>query len=92
MSKRADNEKKTITKSFKISREHLAVIESNAKENGMNFSRYMIDCAIHNETKITPEIVCRLENIISRCIEYITDNNEKESIESETDSLWELLK
>ncbi len=64
MSKRSENEKKTITKSLKLSPDMLMCIEGKAKKRNMNFSQYMVDCAIHRESAITPEILCRLENII----------------------------
>lgn len=92
MSKRSENEKKTITKSLKLSPDMLMHIEGKAKKKNMNFSQYMVDCAIHRESAITPEILCRLENIIETCIYHIDDEETLKIIRKEADELWECLR
>ncbi len=94
MSKRADHEKKTITKSLKLSSDDLSIIEQKSREKGMNFSRYMIESAVHGETGLTPEILCRIENIIERCARIANENQagDMELIRMEVDALWEYLK
>ncbi len=91
MSKRADHEKRTITKSLKMSPDDLKIIEEKAKKKGMNFSRYMVESAVHGETGLTPEMLCRMENIIEQCVR-IADKNDMDMLRMEADALWALLK
>lgn len=83
---RNNNEKKTITKSFKISPEQNDIIEAKAKDKNMNFSQYIIDCAIHKENSLTPKILCQIENILNEI------NTHDENVRKEIDKLWEYLK
>ncbi len=92
MSKRAESEKKSVTKSLKVSIDMGKKIESKAKSKNMNFSQYMIDCALHNENCITPEVLCRLENIIELCTLYCDNETVKEIIRKEANELWDCLK
>lgn len=91
MSKKAENEKKSITKSLKLSPDIASKIDAEAKQKGMNFSQYMIDCAIHKDNALTPEIMCRIENVIEMCVR-IADENNNELLRMEADKLWEYLK
>ena len=91
MSKKSDNEKKSITKSFKISPDIAEKINSDARKKGMNFSQYMIDCAVHKDNALTPGILCRIENIIEMCIRTADSKNNK-CIRREINALWEYLK
>lgn len=92
MSKRAENEKKTITKSMKLSPDAVQYIEGEAEKLNMNFSQYMLDCVMHRECSITPEILCRLENIIEMCMSYIDNDKDSRKIRREVNKLWECLK
>lgn len=94
MNHRADYEKKTITKSLKISPGALEQIERSASEKGMRFSQYMIDCALHGENALTPEILCKIENIIELCNKAcISDNmDDRKKLREEADLLWDSLK
>ena len=91
---KANNEKKTIIKSMKMSPDIVNYIEIEAKKRNMNFSQYMIDCAVHKECCITPEILCRMENIIEQCLSIASTNNSSdiENIRMEANALWECLK
>lgn len=94
MSKKSSNEKKTVSKSMKLSPDIARFIEDKAKEANMNFSEYMIDCALHRDKALTPEILCKLENIIESCVRLApqTLTDDVNIIRSEADSLWELLR
>ena len=91
MSKKAENEKKSITKSLKLSPDIADKINEEAKLKGMNFSQYMIDCAIHKDNALTPEIMCHIENVIEMCVR-IADENKNDLLRMEADKLWEYLK
>lgn len=94
MAGKANNEKKTIIKSMKMSPDIANYIEIEAKKRNMNFSQYMIDCAVHKESCITPEILCHMENIIEQCLSIASINNSSdiENIRMEANALWECLK
>ena len=92
MSKRAENEKKLKSKSLKLSADMLEKIEHKAEQKNMNFSQYMIDCALHNESCITPEVLCRMENIIELCTVHCDNETVKEIIRKEANELWDCLK
>lgn len=89
-------EKKSITKSLKLSPNQEELIMRQAKEKNMNFSQYVLDCAIHTESKITPEIAVKLQNILGYA-RYIARMGDKwsfyqEEFENMEDAIWELLK
>ena len=44
---RSEKEKKSITKSIKLSPLQVQQIEEKAKEKNLTFSSYMVDCAVH---------------------------------------------
>ena len=92
MAKRSDNEKKTITKSMKLSPDVAEYIEGEAVKMDMNFSQYMTYCALHRESAITPEILCKIENIIELCREFIDDDKVMKKVRKEVDELWDCLK
>lgn len=89
-------EKKSITKSIKLSPNQEETIMRQAKEKNMNFSQYVLECAIHTESKITPEIAVKIQNILgyARLIAEKGDNwfLYQEEFEKMEDAIWELLK
>ena len=44
---RNENEKKSVTKSIKMSPQQEHQIREQANKKDMNFSEYMLDCALH---------------------------------------------
>lgn len=70
---RSEKEKKSITKSIKLSPLQLRRIEEQAEKKNMNFSEYMIDCALHNNQGITPLMAVRLQEMIN-IVNDIADN------------------
>lgn len=62
---RSDMEKKSVTKSIKLSPLQLEQITEKAQAKGMNFSEYMIDCALHGEQGITPLIAVKTQEFIN---------------------------
>ena len=85
--------KKSITKSLKMTPENEREINEKAKANNMNFSKYLLDCALHNNNSVTPEILCKIENIIEQCRKSVmSDRKTIDKINEEANELWELLK
>ena len=92
MAKRSENEKKTVTKSMKLSPDVAEYIEGEASKMDMNFSKYMTYCALHRESMINPEILCRIESIIEICSDYIDDDKVMKKVRKDVDELWGCLK
>ena len=57
---RSEKEKKSITKSIKLSPLQVQQIEEKAKEKNLTFSSYMVDCAVHGNNSITPQMAVRI--------------------------------
>ena len=60
---RSEKEKKSITKSIKLSPLQVQQIEEKAKEKNLTFSSYMVDCAVHGNNSITPQMAVRMQEI-----------------------------
>ena len=58
-----EKEKKNITKSIKVSQNQYDIIMQKAAEKNMNFSEYVVDCAVHGNQGITPQIAVKVQEI-----------------------------
>lgn len=63
------SEKKSITKSVKLSQNEYQYIMQQAESRGMNFSGYMVDCAIHRQNTITPQIAVKVQEIANTALD-----------------------
>lgn len=89
-------EKKSITKSIKLSPNQEETIMRKAKEKNMNFSQYLVDCAMHTDSKITPKTAVNIQNILGFA-RFIAEKGDswflyQEEFEKMEDAIWELLK
>ena len=89
-------EKKSITKSLKLSPNQEEAIMRQAKEKNMNFSQYVLDCAVHHESQVTPETAVNIQNILGFA-RFIAEKGDswflyQEEFEKMEDAIWELLK
>ena len=57
------SEKKSIVKSIKLSPNQYEWIQKQAQEKGMNFSEYMVDCAVHGQNGLTPQMAVKIQEI-----------------------------
>lgn len=64
-----DNEKKNITKSIKISQNQYDIIKQKADERHMNFSEYVVDCAVHGNNSLTPQIAVKVQSIANTALD-----------------------
>ena len=64
-----DNEKKNITKSIKISQNQCDIIKQKADERHMNFSEYVVDCAVHENNSLTPQIAVKVQSIANTALD-----------------------
>ena len=61
---KAENEKKK-TRSIKVSDNQYAIIKQKADERHMSFSEYVVDCAVHGNQSLTPEIAVQVQSIVN---------------------------
>lgn len=90
-----EHEKKTTNKSVKMTESQANFIKSKAEAQGMNFSEYMLDCAVH-ENRLTPEIAVKIQEILNIVSEVydsidIKDYIRKEELRRKIDDLGELF-
>lgn len=91
--RKTKSEMKTVTKSMKMKPEDAKTLEEAALASGMSFSAYVTSRALHADSSVTPEVMCRIEDIVTRCFRLSGgDSTEKTAIRKEVDQLWELLK
>ena len=64
-----DNEKKNITKSIKISQNQYDIIKQKADERHMNFSEYVVDCAVHGNNSLTPQMAVKVQSIANTALD-----------------------
>lgn len=70
---RSEKEKKSITKSVKLSPLQEQQIMEQADKKGMNFSEYILNCVLHGNQGITPLMAVRLQEMIN-IVKDIADN------------------
>lgn len=62
---KSEKEKKSLTKSIKMSSLQEQQIKKQAEEKGMNFSEYMLDCALHNNQGVTPYMAVKMQEMVN---------------------------
>lgn len=80
---KSKEEKKSIVKSIKISPTQNAVITQKAKEMGMNFSAYMVNCAEHGNQGISPDMAVKLQELMNMAYEIFDSIEESDYIRRE---------
>lgn len=66
---RSENEKKSITKSVKMSPLQEQQIMEQAEKKNMKFSEYMLDCALHGRNGITPYMAVKMQEMVNMVYE-----------------------
>ena len=64
-----EKEKKNITKSVKVSQNQHDIIMQKSSEKHMNFSEYVVDCAVHGNNVITPQIAVKVQEIANTALD-----------------------
>lgn len=91
-----EKEKKSITKSVKMSPNQEKTIMEQAEQKGMKFSEYMIDCAVHSNQGLTPQIAVKMQEMIN-IVKDIADGLDgsdymhKEELRQKADDLTDLF-
>lgn len=78
-----ENEKKSITKSVKMSSLQEQQIKKQAEEKGMNFSEYMLDCALHNNQGVTPYMAVKMQEMVNIMKDIADSLDERDYIRKE---------
>lgn len=80
---RNENEKKSITKSIKMSPLQEQQIREQAEKKGMNFSEYMLDCTLHSNQGITPYMSVKMQEMVNIVRDIADSLDEKDYIRRE---------
>lgn len=93
---KSEKEKKSITKSVKMSPNQEKIIMEQAEQKGMKFSEYMIDCAVHGSQGLTPQIAVKMQEMINIVKEIAdgldsSDYMRKEELRQKVDDLVDLF-
>ena len=80
---RNENEKKSVTKSIKMSPQQEQQIREQADKKGMNFSEYMLDCALHGNQGITPYMAVKMQEMVNMVLEITDSLDERDYIRKE---------
>lgn len=78
-----ETEKKSIVKSVKISPQQEKIIKEQAEKKGMNFSEYVVDCAIHGNQGITPYMAVKIQEMVNMVLEITDSLDERDYIRKE---------
>lgn len=91
---RSEDEKKTIIKSLKMTKNECSTIEEKAKENGKSFSRYMVDSAVNGgQNTLSPQIPVMVTNIVNAADEIAKQKNRRgiTALRKDVEKLWSML-
>jgi len=80
---RSENEKKSITKSVKMTPLQEQQIREQAEKKGMNFSEYMLDCTLHNNQSVTPYMAVKMQEMVNMVLEIADNLDSKDYIRKE---------
>ena len=80
---RNENEKKSVTKSIKMSPQQEQQIREEADKKGMNFSEYMLDCALHNNQSVTPYMAVKMQEMANIVKDIANSLDERDYIRRE---------
>lgn len=80
---KSENEKKSIIKSIKMSSLQEQQIKKQAEEKGMNFSEYMLDCALHSNQGITPYMAVKMQEMVNIMKDIADSLDERDYIRRE---------
>lgn len=78
-----ENEKKSIIKSIKMSSLQEQQIKEQAEKKGMNFSEYILNCALHSNQGVTPYMTVKMQEMVNMVLEIADSLDEKDYIRKE---------
>ena len=78
-----ENEKKSIIKSIKMSPLQVEQVAKLAEKKNMNFSEYMLDCALHNNQGVTPYMAVKMQEMVNIMKDIADSLDERDYIRRE---------
>ncbi len=91
---RSEDEKKTLVKTVKMTKNEGSIIEEKAKESGKSFSRYMVDAAVNGGgNTLSPQIPVMVTNIVNKAEEIAKQKNRRgiTALRKDVENLWSML-
>ena len=91
---RSEDEKKTLVKTVKMTKNEGSIIEEKAKESGKSFSRYMVDAAVNGGANtLSPQIPVMVTNIVNKAEEIAKQKNRRgiTALRKDVENLWSML-
>lgn len=87
---RSSSELKSYSTSLRMTSEQHSIIEKNAKLRNMSISEYMIDCAIHRECGLNPEVMVTLQNIANEALQIARSQgiHTEMKMQNKVNELW----
>lgn len=87
---RAEYDKKNKKTSITMTDEDFVVIERKARLKGMKISPYMVDCALHHDEAITPEVRAKMQTIMNYAVKMVSqyDATGAEFLHEEAKKIW----
>ena len=64
-----DAKEKKKTRSIKVSDNQYAIIKQKADEKHMSFSEYVVDCAVHGNDLLTPQIAVQVQAMANTALD-----------------------
>lgn len=80
---KSEKEKKSLTKSIKMSSLQEQQVKEQAEKKGMNFSEYMLDCALHGNQSITPLMAIKMQKMVNIVKDIADSLDERDYIRRE---------
>lgn len=78
-----ENEKKSVTKSIKMSPQQEQQIMKQAEQKGMKFSEYMLDCALHSNQVFSPYMAVKMQEMVNIVKDIADSIDEKDYVRRE---------
>ena len=91
---RSEEEKKSLVKSVKMTKNEETIIKAKAKEQRKSFSRYMVDTAVNDGNKtLSPQIPVMVTNIVNKAEEIAKQKNRRgiTALRKDVEKLWSML-
>ena len=89
---RAKSEKRTVSKSLRMTEQLSDKLMKKAKEKNMSFGSYVVERLSHDDKLLTPEIISVIQEIVNQVNCCNVDSEQKDNIKMECEKLWELLR
>lgn len=83
-----ENQNKVVVKILRIPQETAEKLETEAGMRGMDFNEFMLDSALYRGCRLTPAVLCKMENILQRCMQSVDNPKIQKWVRKEIDELW----